>query len=1719
MRTVHRSLITLVVIFVPLLAVLWLGFQSVMRFIGAAERDLAPILAAEISRSLGRETTVQKVTIRGGYAYVDGLAVAEDKTFAVSEGRSFLSARRLILDFDLRKILLEKNPEIPLFTKVQVIEPVARLSRDHNGIWNFDDLLKQKREPAKRLGVGSLDVINGTVLYEDEAAPMNARRSPIPFKATLQQVRGNVEFNSDKSITAALTGTESTGLLRSFSGLGAYEPSDRRLYVRLNVEEGSIPNITRLLPPEHNLTAGVISGQLTYYRRPIEDGKFAVEYQADVSVQGGGFRTAQLASPITDVAGQATVTNSVITAKVDGRFAGSPIHAEGTVIGLEDPAFNGWASGKGVQLNRVLAALKLQDRYPALRQVVASADVRADIRGRPDALQVTASGTAAGSLKIPQGPTIPNADDLVVAFSGTLGAPRFTMSGTVPSIRFRQYEARNVWVSAVYTGKRAVADFRGQLGGGIVAGRVDMTPAGKRTQYSVIARARGVSLAALRLPTKQPLRGIVEGDVVARGRLDQTLPQGIARLRGTNIRYGSYVAHQAQARLRTQGDIVLVDRLVGRSATGYLVATGRVNVPNETVDLNVEANEVDLGMFPFARDEQGRRRLAGYVYVRDGRVTGPIDDPQFKGKLRGYGVASGYQDRVRLDLISASVSGNLDRITIDGDVYRFPEFAKVEGVILNPASKNARLALSGKFEGVELQDIATIAGSQIEASGTAEGSFTVTGTVSKPVVKATGIDVVLPTIGDQIFERMTASLEYDASGRASVLRIPEFAIHYDWPGTTKNPDAVIRGAATLTGGDRFTVHAQALNVPMDILDPVALKYARIRGEGDVKVDMTGRIQDGKPVDLNGTVRASTSEMIVNDQDFGDLLAVANLSGRRVTGSIHPLGPGGEFAMNEPGVHVSDFRYNLDEQQLLITGVLKSFELERLRLALNRSPLVLSDPQNVISQYLSPITRPLAGSLDVHFTVTGPAENPDTQITWNGQDMEIEGQRISEFKGDMSFNRKALNLQSARLIADETVVSAQGTYAMTGAINADLTLNNLPLRILRSWFPERKELAGLNGIVDHVDIRAEGTAQDLVLTGSAGMLNVTFQDPNPARHLFSGRVVEFPAIRSSNISYREKVLTLGDIAFTILEPEQAAPARPAPQVLRSAAAGGVDPRNATPESVDRGLPQLDTQAPQPRPTHEAHASATIGPFIEPPLLTDQTPIDVQLNIKEQGLGLIAAFLPATRVKLEGTIQDASLRYVGLIGHLTNPQAVTGNPAAPGPKITGRLALNADRISSSETTTEITDLAADIAFEGETLRVNRLVAKTQVVLPRGKPQKSEEISITGSLPVSNPKSDAALRVSAPKILIAEAPLPRVGSGAIAAEIGTDNLATPGVTESLTITGSLLNPRLSGTLYARNTTFQMPEAFPQSAVGGFILPLTPRFDLTFVAEKNVRIAALLLNAEVRTSETEPVTLTGTVDSIRLGGKLVIERGNLTFPTARFTIDRGSEIELRYPYYAVGEPDPSLGIVLDVTAKTRLSATSDITGQRRRYTITVEARGPLNDNAPLQITDNTDPAANPFNYRGLRLTFRSDPPDLASNPLGLQRKVTGILGGQEQIESLFAGRLNVGGVLSGFVSDVFLPGLFEQSGIGRILGLEEFEVETSALNAFSLRLTRQLFGPVYLTYWRRLSGVNQGTVSEFSDWEMRFSYRLPRNLQLTYTFNEQRQNAVLFEGVFRFR
>jgi hypothetical protein len=72
---------------------------------------------------------------------------------------------------------------------------------------------------------------------------------------------------------------------------------------------------------------------------------------------------------------------------------------------------------------------------------------------------------------------------------------------------------------------------------------------------------------------------------------------------------------------------------------------------------------------------------------------------------------------------------------------------------------------------------------------------------------------------------------------------------------------------------------------------------------------------------------------------------------------------------------------------------------------------------------------------------------------------------------------------------------------------------------------------------------------------------------------------------------------------------------------------------------------------------------------------------------------------------------------------------------------------------------------------------------------------------------------------------------------------------------------------------------------------------------------------------------------------------------------------------------------------------------------------------------------------------------------------------------------------------------------------------------------VTRQLIGPLYATYTRLLSG-NAAAASTGLDnfgWEFKLSYRFPvnllrANLQFSYSIDDQRTNAYLLEGVYKF-
>jgi hypothetical protein len=507
----------------------------------------------------------------------------------------------------------------------------------------------------------------------------------------------------------------------------------------------------------------------------------------------------------------------------------------------------------------------------------------------------------------------------------------------------------------------------------------------------------------------------------------------------------------------------------------------------------------------------------------------------------------------------------------------------------------------------------------------------------------------------------------------------------------------------------------------------------------------------------------------------------------------------------------------------------------------------------------------------------------------------------------------------------------------------------------------------------------------------------------------------------------------------------------------------------------------------------------------------------VRIPEQRLAALAAVMPSTRPypsrdkDLDGTVQ-ASVEWTGTLRE---------------PHIEGSAQVKADRLRFGDRPTSLRDLLADLRFTGDTMTVAQFTAKTEIVNPRTgiaiKNGTSDPITLAGDIALHEGVAGAhALRLQATRIPYADTALPGLPNARIAIE----QLAA-----DLSISGTIAKPHVAGRVDLAKSDIRLPSGLSEGGTAS-VPPIMPSFDVDFFVGKDVRVAASQLTAVVRTPQDEPVHLGGSlaggdVRNLRLDGTLEITEGRLVFPTARFNIQPGGTVALRYPQNIFGNPaEPTLGINVDLTAKTSLTAASAIDPNRlRRYTITVEARGPLNSDQPLLIADPNAVGTGPTFGRGLRLTFRADPPDLALSSAALQRRVTGLLGGEAAIEGLFSRGGNIGSVLSAQVtsslSNVLFPELFERLGLAQAGGFEEFTLEINQLNAFTLRVSRQIFGPVYAGYWRRLTGggtAGAGSTLENAAWEFKLSYRFRPHFQFSWTTDDQRTNAYLLEGVFRF-
>ena len=426
-------------------------------------------------------------------------------------------------------------------------------------------------------------------------------------------------------------------------------------------------------------------------------------------------------------------------------------------------------------------------------------------------------------------------------------------------------------------------------------------------------------------------------------------------------------------------------------------------------------------------------------------------------------------------------------------------------------------------------------------------------------------------------------------------------------------------------------------------------------------------------------------------------------------------------------------------------------------------------------------------------------------------------------------------------------------------------------------------------------------------------------------------------------------------------------------------------------------------------HQAAANASVPWNWATVSIPKDEPISFSATLPKQSLSILNAFIPLIdTAKTSGTV-EASFQ---LSGTLLDP-LMQGS---------GKIADGA--VSITGLTNTFANVAADLAFDGDRLVVNKMSASSSLggnvhVVPGG----YVSVGLSGT-------SEVNLKVVADRLTMAEKNL-----------LGMKETVSTQIDAGLSIAGPPATPMIADAAIegkqggiALSRTKASFQIVPKAAQWSPMLALNPRFDVTLRIGQDVVISPPSLELAVKGEGK----LTGSLAQPIVDGMVLqIVTGEISLATARLRIMPGGSV--RVSYAPPAEPDVSL----DFQATTSVFAVNSLR-QRERYQVT------------------------------MRVTGQASKPniDLSSSPPGLNREqmlaalghVPGLFTSAEAgLQQELAGALTAVGA-----STLFAPieNIFIQK-----LGFEQFSLDYSPIYPLSLYVSRPLFGNWYIAFFRQIT------------------------------------------------
>jgi len=1184
--------------------------------------------------------------------------------------------------------------------------------------------------------------------------------------------------------------------------------------------------------------------------------------------------------------------------------------------------------------------------------------------------------------------------------------------------------------------------------------RLDLRIISNRADYSRLASAaRDIeSLRQVALSGQGPLSvniiGPTDDPVVS---LRAVVPAvGMDGYRASDVRIQATYANET----------VDVDRASARIFGGQVSLSGVIAL-NNTAQLSLSgiASDVNLAQIPQLR----QARLQGTASGRFS-VSGTADDPVFATTVQ---VSRGTLDSLVFNNASAD-------ITIAGDRIRIERLTAsiARGVVRVSGDITAnQLDLQLAATGVDLNQFEHVL--QVSnLSGTANFNGQVVGPTQDPIV----------TGSVEVFDGGFDRYQFDyARGNLSATRT-SIAIE-DTLIRVLPAEVIVRGRIAGIG-----TKAPVIEIDADIAEAAADRIlTMLQVQADVIGNVTGTV----------SVRGTTD----------DIQAEGNLVFTDGAVAGYPVAEARTaFSYSDGQLRLTDLLARSDSAILTAEGTVDRQGNLNLDFVANDVSLVR----------LNDLARPyavLSGTVDISGNIAGTTESPVVAATVVSESPTINTVQFNRVAADLAWSEDTLTVTQLVLLSDRGALTVD-------RVSLDTQNNRLQVQggeLKEFSYPALYVLIAESPYIDEPDAESVRSLLARLSRPDEGMISASFMAEGPidqieARVSLDAQEIDIGEIENVQLSV-EAVSRRGEV---LLESFEAAA-----DALNVTAQGTLIANGQIDLEVDAYNVDLAALTPATCPTHIsgiATARADIEGPIDAPTVTasiemvEPTIYGIefdrlrasQITIAEENIDISRVLLtrddhsavfygvlpwnwetfsvPVDRpIDLHATLEEQTLEILTILtdavttptddpGLISAAVDVTGTVANP--NLSGQMMISNGNIGIKNFQTSFNNVQAHIIFEQDLLRVETFTGASSAggtfqIVPGGTISLGNLVqSVQGQ-----PQGEINLALVLNELKVVEQDL-----------LGYQERITGSftTTDSLTLTGSLNEPFVAGTIVISDASVLLARVPETSLPSPHEFSFNPRFDLSFrlrddVWFRNPSLVALLEGQG---------TLTGSLQDPHLSSNLRVASGQIRLPTARMRITRG----IITVGWTRGADNTSINV--DLRAQTSVTATSP-TGTPRRYTIVLEVDGPLDSLQPEDI-------------------------DLRSDPAGLTR--TQILAALGHFEDLFgSGEFALREQIRDLFAVAVSPMLFDplESSFIEALGLEEFDIEYGFEQPLAVFLTRHLLDDFYLSYWRIVTGTPSITGATYS---LTLSYRLRDWFEVGYVTDSRRVSILQFSYNRRF-